>query len=395
MNARYDRFVEPLDVLVLRANQNFGDPGSYGQCQMPPWPSVMAGSLRSRMLVDAGIDPNAFARGEAGALPELGTPDAPGSFTLCAFHLAVQEGEGAVEPVFPMPADLVVQEDNAQEKASTGDGDRATEDRAAKCKKSKPLLYRLQPHPIDLPHSAPLPQVPVFAEGKRRSKPLSGYWLRRRGWQRWLAGEFPAAHDLIETNVLWHTDSRVGIGMQPTTRSVETGKLFTTEVVALRRGVGFAVAVSGAVPPSEGLLRLGGDGHAAAIREAVIDWPQPDYDALCRAGRCRLILTSPGIFTQGWRPTDEQGRFAYGEVRAKLVAAAVPRAQVISGWDLARRRPKVARRTVPAGAVYWLDDLQATPEALRRLVERGLWQEPCEDEHRRAEGFNRFTFATW
>jgi CRISPR-associated protein Cmr3 len=45
--------------------------------------------------------------------------------------------------------------------------------------------------------------------------------------------------------------------------------------------------------------------------------------------------------------------------------------------------------------VYWLDELDATPEALRKLVESGLWCDPCEDALRRAEGFNRFSLAAW
>ena len=31
-------FIEPLDVLVLRGNKLFGDPGSYGESLVPPWP---------------------------------------------------------------------------------------------------------------------------------------------------------------------------------------------------------------------------------------------------------------------------------------------------------------------------------------------------------------------
>ena len=51
-------FIEPLDVLILRGNKLFADAGSHGEALMPPWPSVAAGALRSRMLIDAGIDPD-------------------------------------------------------------------------------------------------------------------------------------------------------------------------------------------------------------------------------------------------------------------------------------------------------------------------------------------------
>ena len=54
--APISRFIEPLDVLFLRGNQLFGEPGSYGEALMPPWPSVAAGALRTRILADDGFD---------------------------------------------------------------------------------------------------------------------------------------------------------------------------------------------------------------------------------------------------------------------------------------------------------------------------------------------------
>ncbi len=60
--------------------------------------------------------------------------------------------------------------------------------------------------------------------------------------------------------------------------------------------VGFLVSITGAEPPSSGTLRLGGDGRAAAIH--VVDYrpPETDYGAIAAAGRCRLVLTTPGLF---------------------------------------------------------------------------------------------------
>ena len=73
-------FIEPLDVLLLRGNKLFGDPGSHGEALIPPWPSVAAGALRSRMLADAGIDLAAFGDNKA-SHPPIGKRDEPGPFT--------------------------------------------------------------------------------------------------------------------------------------------------------------------------------------------------------------------------------------------------------------------------------------------------------------------------
>ena len=244
--------------------------------------------------------------------------------------------------------------------------------------------------------SSPLPNLPVLAEAER-GKAASGYWLTEAGWRKYLAGVLPLPADLVKSNELWSIDPRVGVGLDAATRRAADGRLFSVQAVAMQPGVGFLVGVAGAVPPASGMVRLGGDGRAAAIHAAAPNVAEPDYAAIVRAGRCRLVLATPGIFPEGWKlpGLDAEDRFHLGEVSGRLVCAAVPRAEVVSGWDLAKWQPKPAQRAAPAGSVYWLDELNATPEALRKLADAGLWGKGGEDAQRRAEGFNRFGLAAW
>lgn len=376
------RFIEPLDVLFLRGNKLFGDPGSYGESLVPPWPSVAAGALRSRLLADERVDLAAFARGEVDH-PSLGTPAAPGSFAVTAFHLARRFANGRVEPLIAPPADLVVSESESKV--------------GVRCLQPTVLVTGLQA-------SASLPMLPVLAE-VQRGKPASGYWLTQSGWEKYLQGGTPAAGDLIKANQLWAIDHRVGVGLDAQTRRAADGKLFSVQAVSMVQhqhaaagfDVGFMAAVTGAALPKDGNVRLGGDGRGAALHVCDASLPLADYTAISAARRCRIVLTTPGIFANGWRlpGADAAGHFALGGVRGKLVCAAVPRSETISGWDLARHQPKPAQRVAPAGSVYWLEEIDATPEALGKLVAAGLWAEPCEDASRRAEGFNRFAFAAY
>ncbi|EQD59245.1 CRISPR-associated Cmr3 family protein, partial [mine drainage metagenome] len=88
-------------------------------------------------------------------------------------------------------------------------------------------------------------------------------------------------------------------------------------------------------------------------------------------------------------------------VSARLVCAAVPRAQVVSGWDLARRAPKAALRAAPAGSVYWFDATQvnggtALIAALLKLAAEGFGcVSGYPDRARLAEGFNNVMIANW
>ena len=392
-------FIEPLDVLFLRGNKLFGDPGSYGEALIPPWPSVAAGALRSRMLADDGVDLAAFARGDV-AHPALGTPAQPGSFAVTAFHLARRHAGGRMEALIALPADLVVTESEV----------------------GKPAAVRaLKPTPpaSGLSSSMPFAQLPVLAE-TTRGKPAGGYWLTEAGWQQYLTGQVPAPTQLVKSSTLWSLDHRVGVGLDAATRRAADGRLFSVQAVAMvghgqRIGtdretgkpvlvnydVGFLATVSGAAPPTDGLLRLGGDGRAAAIHaQADYRLPEPDYDKIAEARRCRLVLATPGIFADGWLPTgvvqaDGEFRFDLHGVKGRLVCAAVPRAEVISGWDLAHWQPKPALRAVAAGGVYWLDQLDTTPDGLRKLVESGLWPIAEHNDPRRAEGFNRCAVAAY
>lgn len=373
----HHRFIEPLDVLFLRGNKLFGDAGSYGESLVPPWPSVAAGALRSAMLAHDQVDLQAFAQSRANH-PTLGTPAAPGAFAIHAFTLARQLPDGCVESLHPLPADLVA------EVSPRGE----TPIRLTRMNAAAP--------PVGVGSSAPLPLWPVLPQADR-AKPAGGCWLTQGGWQAYLAGRMPSPAQVLTTRELWSMDERIGLGLDAERRRAVDGQLFTVQAVALRAGVGFLASVAGAEPPSDGVLRLGGDGRGAAVRLARHDPALWDAKGIAQARCARIVLTTPGLFPQDWRlpGLDADGHLHWPGLRARLACAAVPRADVVSGWDLALRAPKPAERVAPAGSVYWLDELEATPEALCKLAEQGLWLDASHHAQRRAEGFNRFTFAAW
>ncbi|EAR23053.1 type III-B CRISPR module-associated protein Cmr3 [Nitrococcus mobilis] len=378
------RFIEPLDVLYLRGNRLFGGAGADSEALMPPWPSVFAGALRTRMLIDAGVDPNAFAAGRArlpaGYAEALGTPAQPGGFTLGPVRLARASAAG-IEPVYPLPADLQV--------TLAEDLDKTT-------------VHRLEPRllPEGIACSRATRELALLRIDAP-AKPAAGYWLSAEGWRRYLTGtELDAAH-LIKTDSLWQPERRLGIALDPSRRSAAEGKLYTSEVIALCPEVGFLVGIEGvaaSILPVQGLLRLGGDGRGAVLRcPETIKEPATDFEGIAASGRFRVVLTAPGLFPGGWRlpGLNASGRWHLSGASAHLVSAAIPRAVTVSGWDLARHAPKPAQRCAPTGAVYWFEGLQGDPQVLGKLAERGLWklEDQNNDPQRRAEGFNRCTIA--
>ena len=372
------RFIQPVDTLSLRGNRLFGAAGDFGECGFPPKPSVLAGALRSLLLAQAAEQIEGFTRGQRLQDPELdrilGIPAAPGNFALRGVFPASKGSDGRVSLLLPLPADLLVFNEGRH---------------------VRPLEPQALPVGIQAGTPGGLPLVAILRQAEA-SKPEGGWLLNQAGVAAYLAGQPIQPEHLVKQSSLWAREPRVGIGLARASRTAEDGKLFTVEHTVPRQpehdslAVGLAVAVDGVedrLPPS-GFLRLGGDGRAAALAAMPApDWPSP-LDIIRRTGRFKLTLTTPGLFAEGWRPTLPDG------LAARLVCAATPRFEVISGWDLAAWAPKAAERAVPAGAVYWYEDFADDPGKLAEWVACGLWSHNP-DQTRRAEGFNNALLAAW
>lgn len=393
MTAYY--FVAPTESLFVRGNLAFGDAGEHGTGLMPPPPSLFAGAFRSAMLARHPAALSRFTRegrtGDPLLDAMLGTFDVsdgeqktPGAFRLDWVSLGCQPraGEGAdVEAVMPLPADLVRLDSGfaplrpGEENALVSSGQ-------------------------------PLPRAAVLRAAKQE-KPLAGTYLRQQGFSRHLAAELPEGLDGVESKDLYARDPRLGIGLCSETGTVEPGRIYTTEGFAFNppgsrfAATGFLVGIQGAedLLPETGFLRLGGDGRSASYRR--VQWVPPEIPAsrIAEQGRFRLILQTPGLFEHGWLPPgvvqEDHGYVLRArDLSARLVCAAVPRREVVSGWNLLGWRPKDALRAAPAGSVYWLEGFTGDPDKLVEWVAAGLWGDTA-DLSRRAEGYNLASLGSW
>jgi CRISPR-associated protein Cmr3 len=390
MKADY-RVLIPLDVLYPRGNRLFGEAGDHAEPQMPPWPSVFAGALRSLILVQQNVDLEKFSRGEI-AHAILGTPSSPGSFAVTHVSLARRTGDGW-QALFPLPADVLV---------SGGEAGPAASDRLQVSYARPVALKTLEPLKISSPEA--LESVPVLrlkAVEKIRARTV---WLTPGGLRSYMGGEPLQPDAIVRQDELWKIDPRLGIALDRQTRTAAEGRIYTTDAVALCPCVGFLVGIAGAqnLLPSSGVVRLSGDGRGAELQEVAVDelWLR-----LPRTRSFRVVLRTPALSPHGWLPpglVQRQGfwELQFGQLRARLVAALVPPHQVVSGWDLARWQPKPAVRAIPAGAVYWFRTEQEDRGALERLVTEGFWalldrQHAEEFASRKPEGWNQVLLADW
>ena len=378
------RFIEPIDNLYLRGNKLFGDPGAHGESLMPPWPSIVAGSLRSFLLASFGEDPKAFGLGKTALRSPLnsvlGTPDVPGTFRVSMFTVGSRSGD-TTSIYFPLPADIAIEEREND---------------------IWPNFMQPMKKPSSIQGSYPFLKIPILkVDGP--FKPKTAFWLTAEGLGAYMEGSIPNGHLLVRQENLWLSDQRLGIALDSNKRTAATGRIYTAETIAMAQDHGFVVGIEGenGLLPDNGLLRFGGDGRGAAFFKCRPKLPQPPWERIKKEKRFRMIMATPGIFKDGWLIPGarmERGKIIWDwiDLRAEISAAAVRRFEVISGWDLAREKPKRALRVVPTGSVYWMENLEGNIDSLHRLLEEGLWKDGDPWElARRAEGFNNIWIASW
>lgn len=379
-------FIEPLDVLMFRGNNLFGSSGSYSENIMPPWPSVVAGALRTHMLDRARISLSAFMKqageskghyGPEEIVKSLGTVSHPGTFGVTWFSLGRRRKDGGTERLFPLPQDLFV--------ISSGD---------------KKEIVPIKPFPAEkipgLSTSADLPWLSGLSLHSQ-SKGDSGFFLTEKAFKKYLSGTLPSSDELIRPSELWHVDLRVGIGMNASSRTVVEGALFSSETLSLKPGVGFVVEVQGAggLIADRAILRFGGDGRGALMTKILAEDLSP-LPVPPQSDRLRVVLTTPGVFAQGGLPfsPDEVAPLWKHGPSVRILSVALGRGQVVSGWDMAKRRPKVAKRAIPTGSVYWCEIVKGSFDAADR-VSQGVLLPDSLPSDRMAEGYNRAALAPW
>jgi CRISPR-associated protein Cmr3 len=393
------RRILPLDPVCLGEDPLLAG-STPADVRMPPWPSVFAGALRTRILVDAGEDPDGYREGRAmppSVTRVLGSSASePGSFRITALGLlgprpapggTMPRAAKELVPYFPLPRDLVVL---PRDGAAAGSARRGAF-------QPVPLVPTLRDRALPrVSGSFPLPATPVLCS-PTPARPLSGMWITGPALSHWLRGIVPGHFELVPSAALWTRETRNG------------------EAAALQRdlGVSFLVACEGCeeLLDREGMLGLGNDSQGACVE----DWApgvgsELPWQVRPTGDRFRIMLATPGIFPGGWRlpgvtREGESWRFSYRGMTAELVAATVGRPGVMSGWDEDRQCPGPAVRAVPQGAVYWLERLSGDLRVLDDLVSKGLGPS-IEDElenadarrvarRRSAEGFNQIWVGSW
>ena len=358
--------------------------------RFPP-PSTMAGCLRT-----------AWARTTN---QQLGTD----LLKLAVTGPLLIDGDGRV--LAPAPADALY----------------CREDGRDICLPIRPVRFR-EGSGADLPEGL----LPVQLSREIQGKPIDGpAWWSWDDLLRFRRGEDMLMSELRQNG--WSPpsgDRRLHVSIDPTTGTAASGKLFETEGLDLdmsseafgRCGQGVSAesetedipgVTNGEVSRGLRLLvrcgesmdttmvHLGGKRRLAALEpEPEERWPTPPaewLERIARSGGLTVTLLTPAIFSAGHRPgwLDDKLEGHPPEapgLQLRLRAAAVQRWYYLSGWDLARCRPKSTQKLVAEGATYWFDLIgQPKADALASLWLASV----CDDLQVRRDGFGLAIPGPW
>ncbi|NTU79616.1 MAG: type III-B CRISPR module-associated protein Cmr3 [Chloroflexales bacterium] len=374
--------IEPRDPLIVRDGRPFGpDPGVRAVSLAFPFPSTTTGALRSQAGKDArGIfDPSQIERVKR--IPVRGP-------LLVEWDTDKERWDYLASA----PADALLFEADEKHPA---------------------IRRRLAPLPLEAEEFTDLPEglTPVgmlCADPRKPKKDAPAFWRWER-FAEWLTSppdESPISNDLGHSGPT--RESRIHIKFNASRGTSEDGKLFETsglefthggqdrQTLSAARHLALAVEVrDDAIPHPQPVDTLGGERRMAVWQRGELDLPLIPAslaEQIAQSGHCRLILLTPACFEKGYLPG--WLRESRHGLTPQLVAAAVGRPQVVSGWDYEQKRPKPTRRLAPAGSVYFLS-LGDDQEAIRKWVEATWMHCVSDDAQDQSDGFGLAVLGTW
>jgi len=343
-----------LDTLFFRDGRPFTmgeSPWAAGI--FPPYPSVFYGALRTAYFARHPED-----------LDRANQPGDP-TATLEIKGIYLQIGD---QVCLPLPADCA----------------------GLKEERGKALLMR--PEEAPEASSCPVPLVlkpPGGTEVKAEDEGLLDY-LSMVDYLN--AGKKEFYYILLSDFVL--PEPKTGIGRDSASGTAKDHMLYRAVMRRLESRVrtgskslttSFLVEYTGLNLPERGLLKLGGEGKAV-----FYETPGPDVEkSLCftapelRGNRFKLYLATPALFAGGWLPGWLDENTLTGEYRGlklRLLTAATGKYLSIGGFDVHVGEPKVMRRAVPAGSVYYFELNGGDPAKVMEVFHRASLSDYCPEQ---------------
>jgi len=370
--------IVPHDPLIFRDGKPFTTvPGERSISMVFPYPSTVAGAIRTQV----GTDPGSW-KFDSSRIDELLRLTIRGPLLV-----ELDESDQIKDWLFPAPADALL--------ISTD---------------SKGQAFRNWLAPGELPDGCQsdvdrlnLVGPSEHVKEKHHLEPPR-YWYQEE-YLKWLESPQDGLVTLDELGIRGpQYESRTHVSIDPGTQTAIPGALFQTsglefiqlkqeanEILKLQKARTLALSIETEADLREGIDVLGG-------KRRVVRWqktqkplpacPESIKEKIIKQKHCRMLLLTPAKFDAGFLPT-----WFLKEHNLSVQAVALQRYQTISGWDYEKTKPKPTYRLVPAGSIYYLKFGEQTE--VDKFI-NAVWMQTISDEEQaRRDGFGMAVLGTW
>lgn len=386
MTTWHDYHIIPKAPLMFRDGRPFSADAAAAETLPFPRPSTLAGAMRTAW---AESQDNFDYQQQGNSLLDKSVQG----------PLLLEFKPQQAKILFPVPADSLC----------------LTDENGDNC------IYRLSPAAInannegtDLPHSALQPIFLQQANNQKPTKNAATFWYLDN-FEQWLLDDsttpFSASGQGITSLPV---ELRTHVAINPTTQTNKTAHLFQTAGIdfseqqhtdnaqLINRGwnnthYGLLMRFSESMPAA--YRTIGGEARLGHIQQTDNQWPVCPAELAIKLKDCktfRLHLITPAIFEHGYLPgfiDPETLTGTLGELELTLRAAAVPRWQAGTSWDMLKGKQgkgmRKVDRLVPAGAVYWFEITTGNAAELETL-----WLSSISDA-RQADGYGLVVPGIW
>jgi CRISPR/Cas system CMR-associated protein Cmr3 (group 5 of RAMP superfamily) len=232
-------------------------------------------------------------------------------------------------------------------------------------------------------------RLPKSAHNHGGLKPPGITFVNHYGFATILQGKVPKTEDFYDKEVLWSTDSRIGLVRDPETLRTEDNALYSPTYIRLNKDIALGIGVSG-IPDGLDLSQgfpLGGESRMAVSisvgSERLQLPPAPDFD-MSNGEKIRFILVALSPV-----PAQENADISslLGELQGlQLVSACVGRPVYLGGWY--KNKPLPLEPFHPAGSVWFFEG--GDSDSIQKLHGKHLG-----DEKLGAYGFGHVAVGAW
>jgi CRISPR-associated protein Cmr3 len=329
--------IDALDTLFFRDGKPFsmGD-DVWASGMFPPSPSVFYGALRSAFFSEK-INEFQHANKEN---------DPTKNLVIHGISYAIED-----KPYYPFAMDMVKEKNEIEEK------------------KNKSILLKKTETQNFISNSifnSTLKPIP-----NERIESISSGIFNLGGLSEYLISETASTYSNLNDYLTF--EPKIGIARDKITKTSEDGKLYRVNMARTenkdKQKLKFFVEYSGLEIEKEGFLKLGAEGKTAYYQRVENTTLVPELN-LDEFDRFKLYLLTPCFFKNGSLPSWISSDTLEGEykgVKLKLENAIIGKYISIGGFDMIEKKPKLMRRGVPQGSVYYFKLLSTNKEKLKEV----------------------------